>query len=109
MVAVVSIFATLSEIAFKQLGVALASAVFVDATVVRSRPRPIGHEDLGLAELVLPRAAQGPCQLASRHLSSGRLVEAKKADPLGQRNRPPPELTIKAHNRVNPSEVTGPC
>ncbi|MDE3064885.1 MAG: MMPL family transporter [Acidobacteriota bacterium] len=35
MVAVFAIFATLSEIAFKQLGVALASAVLIDATIVR--------------------------------------------------------------------------
>ena len=35
MVAVFAIFATLSEIDFKQLGVALASAVLIDATVVR--------------------------------------------------------------------------
>jgi RND superfamily putative drug exporter len=35
MVAVFAVFATLSEIDFKQLGVALASAVLIDATVVR--------------------------------------------------------------------------
>ena len=35
MVAVFAIFATLSEIAFKQLGVALAAAVLIDATIVR--------------------------------------------------------------------------
>jgi RND superfamily putative drug exporter len=35
MVAVFSIFATLSEVDFKQLGVALASAVLIDATIVR--------------------------------------------------------------------------
>jgi len=35
MVAVFAIFATLSEVDFKQLGVALASAVLIDATVVR--------------------------------------------------------------------------
>ena len=35
MVAVFSVFATLSEIAFKQLGVALAAAVLIDATIVR--------------------------------------------------------------------------
>jgi hypothetical protein len=47
MVAVVSIFATLSEIAFKQLGVALASAVFVDATVVRVVLVPSAMKTLG--------------------------------------------------------------
>ena len=35
MVAVFAIFATLSEVDFKQLGVALASAVLIDATIVR--------------------------------------------------------------------------
>lgn len=35
MVAVFAIFATLGEVAFKQLGVALAAAVLIDATIVR--------------------------------------------------------------------------
>jgi RND superfamily putative drug exporter len=36
MVAVFSVFATLSTIDFKQLGVGLAAAIFIDATVIRA-------------------------------------------------------------------------
>src|SRR3712207_4686304 len=36
MVAVFSIFATLSQIEMKQLGIGLATAIFIDATIVRA-------------------------------------------------------------------------
>lgn len=57
MVAVFGIFATLSEIAFKQLGVALASAVFIDATVVRIVLLPSAMKILGWRTWYLPRWA----------------------------------------------------
>ena len=47
MVAVFSIFATLSVIQFKQLGVALAAAVFIDATIVRIVLLPSAMKLLG--------------------------------------------------------------
>jgi RND superfamily putative drug exporter len=47
MVAVFSIFATLSAVAFKQLGVGLAVAVLLDATVVRGVLLPSAMTLLG--------------------------------------------------------------
>jgi RND superfamily putative drug exporter len=47
MVAVFSIFATLSLIEFKMFGVAMAAAVLIDATVVRGVLLPAGLALLG--------------------------------------------------------------
>jgi RND superfamily putative drug exporter len=55
MVAVFAIFATLSEIDFKQLGVALASAVLIDATLVRVVLLPSVMTVLGRWNWYLPR------------------------------------------------------
>ncbi|HUI02876.1 MAG TPA: MMPL family transporter [Acidimicrobiales bacterium] len=55
MVAVFSIFATLSEIDFKQLGIALASAVLIDATIVRIVLLPSVMTLLGARSWYLPR------------------------------------------------------
>jgi len=54
MVAVFAIFATLSEIDFKQLGVALASAVLIDATIVRIVLLPSAMKLLGRWSWFLP-------------------------------------------------------
>ncbi|HTV11938.1 MAG TPA: MMPL family transporter [Acidimicrobiales bacterium] len=54
MVAVFSVFATLSVIEFKQLGVALAAAVFIDATVVRIVLLPSAMKLLGHRAWYLP-------------------------------------------------------
>ncbi len=54
MVAVFSIFATLSEIEFKVFGVAMAAAVLIDATVVRGVLLPAGLALLGDRAWVLP-------------------------------------------------------
>jgi hypothetical protein len=54
MVAVFSVFATLSYIQFKQLGVALAAAVLIDATVVRIVLLPSAMKLLGEWNWYLP-------------------------------------------------------
>ena len=54
MVAVFSIFATLSVIQFKQLGVALAAAVLIDATIVRIVLLPSAMKLLGECNWYLP-------------------------------------------------------
>jgi RND superfamily putative drug exporter len=54
MVAVFSIFATLSEIEFKVFGVAMAAAVLIDATVVRGVLLPAGLALLGDRAWALP-------------------------------------------------------
>lgn len=55
MVAVFAIFATLDVIQFKQLGVALAAAVFIDATIVRIVLLPSAMKLLGKRSWYLPR------------------------------------------------------
>ena len=52
MVAVFSIFATLSMLMFKQFGVGLAAAILIDATIVRGVLLPATMKLLGRAELV---------------------------------------------------------
>ena len=52
MVAVFSIFATLSTIDMKQAGVGLAAAILIDATIVRARAPALGHEAARRLELV---------------------------------------------------------
>jgi RND superfamily putative drug exporter len=55
MVAVFSIFATLSAIEFKQLGIGLAAAIFIDATIVRAVLLPATMKLLGEWNWYLPR------------------------------------------------------
>jgi uncharacterized membrane protein YdfJ with MMPL/SSD domain len=55
MVAVFAIFATLSALEFKQLGVGLAVAILVDATVVRAVLLPAVMKLLGEANWYLPK------------------------------------------------------
>ena len=52
MVAVFAIFVTLSTVDMKQLGFGLATAILIDATIVRARPAPGGDEAAGRLELV---------------------------------------------------------
>jgi RND superfamily putative drug exporter len=56
MVAVFSIFATLSVIEFKMFGVGMASAVLIDATIVRGVLMPAAMSVLGERNWYLPRA-----------------------------------------------------
>ena len=55
MVAVFGIFATLSMIEFKQMGVGLALAVLIDATVIRAVLLPATMKLLGDRNWYLPR------------------------------------------------------
>jgi RND superfamily putative drug exporter len=58
MVAVFGVFATLSAIEFKQLGIGLAAAIFIDATVVRAVLLPAAMKLLGDWNWYLPRWLQ---------------------------------------------------
>jgi uncharacterized membrane protein YdfJ with MMPL/SSD domain len=55
MVGVFAVFATLSQIELKQLGVGLAAAILIDATVVRVVVLPAGMKLLGRWNWYLPR------------------------------------------------------
>jgi uncharacterized membrane protein YdfJ with MMPL/SSD domain len=56
MVAVFSIFATLSALEFKEFGVGLAMAVLIDATIIRGVLLPSAMKLLGDWNWYLPRA-----------------------------------------------------
>ena len=58
MVAVFSIFATLTLLDFKQMGVGLAVAVLLDATIIRGSPAAGEHEAPGRLELVPAEVAR---------------------------------------------------
>jgi uncharacterized membrane protein YdfJ with MMPL/SSD domain len=55
MIAVFSIFATLGAMEFKQMGVGLASAILIDATIVRAVLLPATMKLLGDWNWYLPR------------------------------------------------------
>jgi RND superfamily putative drug exporter len=55
MVAVFSVFATLSMLMFKQFGVGLAAAILIDATIVRAVLLPATMKLLGEWNWYLPR------------------------------------------------------
>jgi len=55
MVAVFSIFATLSSLEFKQMGVGLAAAILIDATIVRGVLLPASMKLLGDWNWYLPK------------------------------------------------------
>ncbi len=59
MVAVFSIFATLSTIDMKQLGVGLAAAILLDATIIRAVVLPALMTLLGPANWWAPRLLRG--------------------------------------------------
>jgi RND superfamily putative drug exporter len=73
MVAVFSIFAILPEIVFKQLGVGLAVAVLIDATIVRAVLLPSAMKLLGEWNWYLPRLR---ARRGRRHARTGATVKA---------------------------------
>jgi uncharacterized membrane protein YdfJ with MMPL/SSD domain len=58
MVAVFSIFATLSMLIFKQFGVGLATAILIDATIVRGVLLPASMKLLGDWNWYMPKFLQ---------------------------------------------------
>ena len=83
MVAVFSIFGTLSMVDFKQMGVGLAVAVLIDATIVRAVLLPVGHEAAGRQQLVpAPLAGVAPAvggHSSGEHRDPGPLPEGARA------------------------------
>jgi RND superfamily putative drug exporter len=65
MVAVFAIFATLSQIEMKQLGVGLAAAILIDATIVRAVLLPAAMKLLGGWNWYLPRWLERMPQIAA--------------------------------------------
>ena len=79
MVAVFAVFATLSTVEFKQMGVGLAAAVLIDATIIRGVLLPAAMKLLGdwnwyLPKRLdwLPRISREPAACRSRSRSRRR-------------------------------------
>ena len=93
MVAVFSIFATLSLLIFKQFGVGLATAILIDATIVRAVLLPASMKLLGDWNWYLPAWLQWlPRFEAFTSRSRGRAQRSSR--------RPPPHR--RAHEPTNP-------
>jgi uncharacterized membrane protein YdfJ with MMPL/SSD domain len=73
MVAVFAIFATLGALEFKQLGIGLAAAILLDATIIRAVLLPAAMTVLGEANWYLPRflhrVARVPASAATAQIS----------------------------------------
>jgi uncharacterized membrane protein YdfJ with MMPL/SSD domain len=80
MVAVFSIFATLSTLMFKQFGVGLAAAILIDATIVRAVLLPATMKLLGDRNWYLPRWLEWLPRL--EHHGPAAVPEAKPAPAL---------------------------
>jgi RND superfamily putative drug exporter len=83
MVAVFSIFATLSSIDFKEMGVGLALAVLIDATIVRAVLLPAGMKLLGDWNWYLPSWLQWLPHVASEAAGPSPAAVAARADVAG--------------------------
>jgi MMPL family len=99
MVAVFSIFATLSTIDLKLIGVGLASAVLIDATVVRGVLVPAALALLGERTWYLPSWARWP---AGRRPGPDPAGPMAAAAAIPGTSRHPPRLDVRL-----PGESTG--
>ena len=82
MVVVFSVFATLSFIDFKEMGVGLAVAILIDATIIRGRPAPGDDEAARRLELV-------PAAVARVAAADGREPRADERRSSPRRASPP--------------------
>ena len=98
MVAVFSIFGTLTQVSMKQLGVGLAFAVLLDATIVRGVLLPTTMTLLGEANWWLPRWLRWLPQLAveKQPTSPSAAVDGGRSD---AKNRTPSASNVPAHIR----------
>ena len=107
MVAVFGIFATLSLLEFKEMGVGLAMAVLIDATIVRGVLLPATMKLLGdwnwyLPSWLewLPRIAPTGSRAAVRR--AGRPPRRASEPPTGEEPRPEPAVRLSGGARLGP-------
>ena len=84
MVGVFSIFATLSMVEMKQLGVGLAAAILIDATIVRAVLLPATMKLLGRWNWYLPRWLEWMPEIASERASEPAPKAAPALRPAGK-------------------------
>ena len=90
MIAVFSIFATLSALDFKMMGVGLATAVLIDATIVRAVLLPSAMKLLGERNWYLPRwlnwlpniAVEGPARVGPAHATAAVASPRAASEPV---------------------------
>ncbi len=90
MVAVFSIFATLSLLDFKQMGIGLAVAVLIDATLIRGVLLPATMTLLGERNWWLPRSAAPAAAAAARGRGGARAQLSADSTPIRSRRPPLP-------------------
>ena len=88
MIAVFSVFATLGSLDFKQMGVGLAVAVLIDATIVRAVLLPATMKLLGDGQLVPAELARLAAPRGPRGRAGGRRGLARKPSQRATRDRP---------------------
>ena len=84
MVAVFSIFATLSALEFKQMGVGLAAAILIDATIIRAVLLPATMKLLGDWNWYLPRSLRWLPRVATEPAAEGARAQTTRR-PIGRR------------------------
>jgi EmrB/QacA subfamily drug resistance transporter len=96
MVAVFSIFGTLSQVSMKQVGIGLAVAVLLDATIVRAVLLPTSMTLLGEWNWWLPRWLQWLPQLSvgEKPTTPSAPVDRERGD---AKNRAPAAVDVPAH------------
>ena len=90
MVAVFSIFATLSLVDLKQLGIGLAAAVLIDATLIRGIVLPASMKLLGKWNWWMPRSLNWLPSLGEAPARRGPLDERPEPTPPARPEGPPP-------------------
>jgi len=98
MVSVFAIFATLSMLFFKQFGVGLATAILIDATIVRAVLLPASMKVLGDWNWYLPRWLQWLPQL-ERHEAEA----APELEPAPVPADKPPKTRVAGPTRFTPA------
>ena len=87
MVAVFAIFATLSFLDFKEMGVGLAAAILIDATIIRGVLLPATMKLLGERNWYLPRWLGWLPQVAARGPGAALRAEGRAAPYAAARER----------------------
>ena len=95
MVGVFLVFTMLPLVDLKEMGVGLAVAVLIDATIVRAVLLPATMKLLGRHELVPPQVARSGCRVSSTrpHLSSRKHSRFPRLPSSSTNNAPRPRIT----------------
>ena len=108
MIAVFAIFATLSLLIFKQLGVGLAMAVLIDATIIRGGAAAGDDEAARRLELVPARAGWNGCPTSPTNPSWSRSSRASARRAGVGRKQSPQTAGLSSSSRMRPGPPVPP-